>query len=107
MVFWSKGPHTKAERVAKNKERDIKVRAHQLHMRMSEQQAQENSKSTGYAEPTNPEAGLDADAGSQIGRQAQMAKEIISQKSKQLKGMRSGIRLSRRKARSRGRSLGF
>ncbi len=74
---------------------------------MAEEQTEQNSKSTGYAEPTNPEAGLDEDAGSQIGKQAQMAKEIIGQRSKQLKGMRSGIRLSRRRARGRGRSLGF
>jgi len=107
LIFWSKSPHTKAEHIAANKERDIKVRAHQLHMRMGAEQEEKNSKSTGHAESVDPEAGLDQDAGSQIGRQKQIAKQILGDKSRQLRGMRARVRFGRRRARRRGRSLGF
>lgn len=106
-MFWSKGPHTKAEHIAANKERDRRVRAHNLHMQMNEAQAEENSKSTGHMEMSNPEAGIDADVKSQLGRQAQMAKQILSEKGKQLQGMRARVRHGRIRTRRRGRALGF
>ncbi len=106
-MFWSKNPHTKAEQIAKNKERDIRVRAHQLHMKMSEQQEAIAEQSMGHAENPNASEGLDEDAGSQVGREVQKAKEFVHGRSKQLKSMRSRIRSGRRKASSRGRSLGF
>jgi hypothetical protein len=107
LIFWSKGPHTKAEHIAKNKERDIKVRAHKLHMQASEAQAQTASQSQGSAPNVDPNAGIDQDAASQVGREVQKAKEFVHSRGKQLKSMRSRVRSGRKKTASRGRSLGF
>ena len=107
MAFWSKGPHTKAEHIAANKERDKKVRAHNLHMQNSEAQSEIASQSQGFAENVNAAEGIDQDASSQVGRETQKAKEFVHAKGKQLRSMRSRVRSGRRKASARGRSLGF
>lgn len=107
MIFWSKGPHTKEEHIKANKDRDIRVRAHQLHMQSSAEQDEQASKSTGHMEAQNASEGLDADMGSQLGRQKQVASQMVQGKVKQLGKMRGRVRLGRRRARARGRSLGF
>ena len=106
MIFFSKGPESKAEQVAANKERDRRVRAHLLHMESSKEAA-EGNKSTGKVEISNPEEGIDEDIKGQVGRQAQLAKEIIAGRAKQLGRMRAQVRLGRRRARVRGKSLGL
>lgn len=108
MIFWFKGHghggHDKAEQVAKNKERDIKVRAHQLHMQNSV--AQDKVAEGGMGTEASPEAaeGIDEDFRSKIGAERKAMKEKGQQ---QLSSMRARVRLGRRKAKSRGRSLGF
>jgi hypothetical protein len=106
-MFWSKSPHTHKEHLAENKKRDIKVRAHHLHMEMAAAQTEEANKSTAHAETPDASAGLDEDFRSKIGREKQQVKEIAHGTARQLRGMRSRVRRGRRKNSSRGRSLGF
>lgn len=107
MIFWSKGPHTKEEHIKANKERDRRIRAHLLHMSNAEGQNEKASKSSAPIESQNPEEGLDEDVGGQLGRQKQLAKEMVGSSSKQLIKMRARIRHGRKRARARGRALGF
>ena len=107
MAFWSKKPHTKAEHIAANRERDIRVRAHQLHMRNAEMQDNIAEQSTAGVESPNAQEGLDQDAASQLGREVQRSREFVHARSRQLKSMRSRIRKGRKKASARGRALGF
>jgi len=107
MVFWSKSPENKKEQIAANKERDIKVRAHQLHMQNSAAQAEAGKGDQGYSENAEPEAGLNEDFVSKVGAERKVVKQQMHEKSRQLSSMRARVRLGRRKAKSRGKSLGF
>ena len=107
-MFFFKSPKSKAEHIKSNKERDIKVKAHLLHMKMAENAKDDNSKSTGHTEES-PDAGdgIDADLVSKIGAERQKIREQAHARSTQITKMRGRVRLKRRKSRKRGRSLGL
>jgi hypothetical protein len=105
--WWAKSSESKAEHIAANKERDKRVRAHQLHMQNADKMATEAEQSMGVAENVNANEGLNSDALSQLGNEKQKAKEFVHGRAKQLKSMRSRVRSGRRKASARGRALGF
>ena len=105
--WWSKSSESKAEHIAANKERDKRVRAHQLHMSNMEKMSAEAEQSMASVESPNAKEGIDQDSLSQVGHEAQKAREFIHGRSKQLKSMRARVRSGRRKASARGRALGF
>ncbi len=103
-MFWSKHPK---DHITSNKERDIKVRAHQLHMKNAEAQAEVTEKSAAEIVAPDAKEGLDPGIANKVGRGKQVAREMVHQHAKELGKMQTRVRASRSKARARGRSLGF
>jgi hypothetical protein len=108
LIFWSKTPdlHTKEGRREANKERDKRVRAHQLHMNAANA-ATENNQSQGYDSSMASDEGLNEDLLSKAGQVAQDVRSMSFERSKTLVKMRSRIRARRQRVRSKGKSKGF
>ena len=109
MIFSSKTPKTKEERIAANKDRDARVRRHLAHMAMSAKMREVADQSTAPQDSPDPDDGIDEDFRSKVGRKKQQAKEAIHAMSHRRKmgGMRRRIRKSRARNRNKGRTLGF
>jgi hypothetical protein len=68
-------PHSRAAQILHNRDRDMRVRAHQLHMEQNEKMSAENTSKQGYSESENPDEGIDQDIAGKVGHMAQQLKE--------------------------------
>jgi hypothetical protein len=108
LIFWSKTPQTKQEKLKARQSRDLKAKIHQEHVAQAAEMQAIADKSSGYIdEIPDAGAGLDEDFVSKVGRKKQKVKETIHEHKKTLGKMRKRIRRSRRKAKSKAKSLGF
>jgi len=112
LIFWSKTPKTKEEKLKARQQRDLKALIHQEHVKSvneMEAKAQEGAEREDV-EAAPAEEGLDEDLGSKIGRKKQQAQTKIQEVSKSLakiKSRRKSLGKSKSRARRRGKSLGF
>lgn len=109
MIFWSKTPKTKKEKLKARQQRDLKALFHKEHMRSAEEMSEGAEKSSGHIEDggADPNEGLDQDLLSKAGRKKQQAQAMIYETSKSLARLRKKVGKSRSRSRKRAKQLGF
>ncbi len=106
MIFWSKNPETKEEKVKSRQKRDLKSLIHRQHMDAAEQARDEGYGSTAHTEVAAGE-GIDQDIKGKLGGMQQEIVNSHHEKAQRLGVMRGRVRAARKKAKARSKSLGF
>lgn len=106
MIFWSKNPETKEEKLKARQKRDLKSLIHRQHMDAAEQAREEGYGSTAHTEVASGE-GVDQDVQGKLGSMQQEIVQSHHERAQKLGMMRSRVRAARKKAKSRSKSLGF
>ena len=108
MIFFSKNPVTKSEKIAAQRFRDIKALVHKQHIAQAQEMQAVANKSSGYLDNIpDAGAGLDEDFVSKVGAKKQRIKEAVHHHKDKFGNMRKRIRKSRKRSRSKAKELGF